>query len=182
MFSQELVKLGINLVSIDLSPDLLEQAKKRVSNERAQFLLQDAENLTLPNESFDAVVGISILHHLRIEAALPQVLRVLKPGGRFVFTEPNMLNPQVFLERHVPSIRESSGTSPDETAFYRWQLKRFLLAEGFQDVSVQPFDFLHPRTPEFAIPFVRALGRIVEHVPLAREISGSLLIHGMKNT
>ncbi len=46
----------------------------------------DAERLPYDDETFDLVVGHAVLHHIPdVEAALGEVLRVLKPGGRFVF-------------------------------------------------------------------------------------------------
>jgi ubiquinone/menaquinone biosynthesis C-methylase UbiE len=46
----------------------------------------DAEILPYDDDSFDLVVGHAVLHHIPdVEQSLREVLRVLKPGGRFVF-------------------------------------------------------------------------------------------------
>jgi ubiquinone/menaquinone biosynthesis C-methylase UbiE len=46
----------------------------------------DAESLPYDDNEFDLVVGHAVLHHIPdVELALREVLRVLKPGGRFVF-------------------------------------------------------------------------------------------------
>lgn len=46
----------------------------------------DAERIPYDDETFDLVVGHAVLHHIPdVELALREVLRVLKPGGRFVF-------------------------------------------------------------------------------------------------
>jgi SAM-dependent methyltransferase len=46
----------------------------------------DAETIPYPDASFDVVVGHAVLHHIPdVERALREVLRVLRPGGRFVF-------------------------------------------------------------------------------------------------
>lgn len=46
----------------------------------------DAETLPFDDNSFDLVVGHAVLHHIPdLEQSLREVIRVLKPGGRFVF-------------------------------------------------------------------------------------------------
>ena len=46
----------------------------------------DAESIPYDDATFDLVVGHAVLHHIPdVELALREVLRVLKPGGRFVF-------------------------------------------------------------------------------------------------
>jgi SAM-dependent methyltransferase len=119
-----------------------------------------------------------VLHHLDIAQALAAIHRLLKPGGFASFAEPNMLNPQVFLERHHPAFlhRRFEYVSPDETAFVRWRFAETLARAGFTDVRITPFDWLHPATPQPFIPVVQAGGRILERMPLLREHAGSLLI------
>jgi SAM-dependent methyltransferase len=72
----------------DLSPGMVEVA---VRNARGLGLdvdgrVADAESLPYDDASFDLVVGHAVLHHVPdLDAALREVLRVLRPGGRFVF-------------------------------------------------------------------------------------------------
>ena len=72
----------------DLSPGMVEAA---VRNGTALGLdvdgrVADAESIPYDDASFDLVVGHAVLHHIPdVEVALREVLRVLKPGGRFVF-------------------------------------------------------------------------------------------------
>ena len=50
--------------------------------------MQAAEHLTYPNDCFDVVVGLDILHHVEIGTTIRECLRALKPGGNAVFHEP----------------------------------------------------------------------------------------------
>jgi len=123
---------------------------------------------------FDAVIGSSVLHHLEIRVALTRIHALLAPEGRLCLAEPNMLNPQVYLERRFR--RWFPYVSPDETAFVRWRLHSQLAVIGFAQISITPFDWLHPATPCTLIPFVQRVGRWLEQLPGVREVAGSLLI------
>jgi len=180
IFSQKIAKTGVGLTAIDISPDLLNKAKENMAGASVNFRLDNAEKLSFGDGSFDTVFGSSILHHLDLAAALGEIKRVLKKGGSLVFTEPNMLNPQIFMERHVKPIGKALGNSPSETAFTRWEVTRALKTLGFTAISVVPFDFLHPWTPDRLIPAVAAAGKVLEHTPLLKEIAGSLVISARK--
>lgn len=181
LFTHEFVKTDAHITAIDISPDLLELAKERTpENPKLQFRLENAYQMTFANETFDTIIGSSILHHLDINKALMEFQRVLKPKGRIVFTEPNMMNPQIALERHVPFLRKLLYVSPDETAFFRWQLKKQLLSWNFTEIQIVPFDFLHPMTSKHLIPFIKKMGKVLEMLPLTKEIAGSLFICARK--
>jgi hypothetical protein len=102
--------------------------------------------------------------------------RVLKSGGPFFFTEPNMLNPQIAIEKNVKFIGRRLQNSPDETAFFRWRISAILTKHGFRRVWTKPFDFLHPGTPDHWIPFIKKLSHFLSSLPIIKEIAGSLQI------
>ena len=167
-----------NIVAIDISQDLLDKAKNNLP--QVSFQLDDAMNLSFENDFFDGVFGSSILHHLDIKKSLEEAYRVLKPEGRIVFAEPNMLNPQIFIQKNVPFIKRWLGDSPDETAIIRWSMIRMLKEIGFKNARVFSYDFLHPHTPVFMIGLVKAIGNVIERIPLFKEIAGSVIIYGEK--
>jgi ubiquinone/menaquinone biosynthesis C-methylase UbiE len=178
--TEAIAKTGAKIVSIDLSPELLEFARKRVPQDNVDFMVENAYDLHFENESFDAVIGNSILHHLEIKVALKEIYRVLKPGGVIFFMEPNMLNPQMYIQLHVPYLRKLTEHSDDETAFYPFEMKKLLKDAGFKDIYVKPFDFLHTMLPAPLIPFVSTVGNIVERIPLISEIGGSMIVKAKK--
>jgi 2-polyprenyl-3-methyl-5-hydroxy-6-metoxy-1,4-benzoquinol methylase len=179
-FTRELACSGANIVAVDVSPDLLEIAKANSSAPNVRYEIQNAYELSYPDAVFDSVVGSSVLHHLEIEEAIREIYRVLKPGGTIYFTEPNMLNPQIAIQKNVPWVKRKLGDSPDETAFFRWPLRRLLEQSGYRDVRIVPFDFLHPKTPVPIVDRLDAVGRFLESVPVISEFAGSLYIRAIK--
>jgi 2-polyprenyl-3-methyl-5-hydroxy-6-metoxy-1,4-benzoquinol methylase len=178
--TRELARSGADVVAIDVSPDLLEIAKTNCSAPNVRYQIQNAYSLSYSEAVFDSVVGSSILHHVEIKEALRDVYRVLKPAGSIYFTEPNMLNPQIAIQKNVPWIKRKLGDSPDETAFFRWPIRWLLKQTGYRDIRINPFDFLHPKTPVALIDTVNALGRFLERVPVISEFAGSLYIRAIK--
>lgn len=181
VFLERVAASGARLRGLDLSQELLARARARLAG-RANVRLDcgNAEQMPYADASFDVVYGSSVLHHLHLEAALAEALRVLRPGGRVVFAEPNILNPQVALMFKLGLTKRYFGVSPDEMAFSRFRARRALVAVGYVEPEVRPFDFLHPATPAALIGLVSGVGRALEAVPLAREITGSFLVLGRK--
>lgn len=179
-FTKELVKTKANIIAIDISPELLESAKKNVGEGNIQYVLGNACSMPFEDSVFDVILGSSVLHHLDIDSALKEVFRVLKKNGIILFTEPNMLNPQIALQKNIPFIKKIMGDSPDETAFFRWRIRKKLEETGFTLVKAKPFDFLHPQTPRIFINIMNKLGRGFEIIPILKEFSGSLFITAKK--
>lgn len=178
VFTEMFLHTGIQLTAIDLSPDILAKAKARgLPKNKVTFVETCFEEYQVES-LFDAVIGSSVLHHLVVNESLDKVIKILKPGGVFSFAEPNLLNPQIFIERTFPRLFPS--ISHDESAFIRWQLSSLLQKKGFIEPQIIPFDWLHPNTPVSLIGAVEAFGRILEYLPVIREFSGSLLIRGKK--
>ena len=72
----------------DLSPGMVQVALRNAGELGLDVdgRVADAERIPYPDGSFDLVVGHAVLHHIPdVSGALREVLRVLKPGGRFVF-------------------------------------------------------------------------------------------------
>ena len=177
VFLERVAGSAARIHGVDLSDDLLAQSRHKVARLPNVLLTRgNAEALPFASGSFDLVYGSSVLHHLHVDAALAEAHRVLRPGGRAVFAEPNALNPQLVLLFRVAPLRRRFGVSPDEMAFSRFRARSALVRAGFGEVSVEPYDFLHPSTPTPLIPAVGRLSRWLERLPGLREIAGSLLL------
>jgi ubiquinone/menaquinone biosynthesis C-methylase UbiE len=72
----------------DLSPGMVKVATRNGDNLGLEIdgRVADAEGIPYDDDTFDLVVGHAVLHHIPdVELSLREVVRVLKPGGRFVF-------------------------------------------------------------------------------------------------
>ena len=97
-FTTRLVESGCALVGVELSEATAAIARERVDG-RAEIVVGNVETGEGIEGSFDAIVGVSVLHHVDLEATLEHTFAHLRPGGRFAFSEPNIANPQVWAER-----------------------------------------------------------------------------------
>ncbi len=76
---------------IDLSDQAIRAARRSAEMRRLEnctFHEMDAEAMTFPDAQFDVVFGSGILHHLDLQRSFSEIARVLKPGGRAIFSEP----------------------------------------------------------------------------------------------
>jgi len=81
----------VRLVLSEPDPHMRRELSKKVRArhaERVEVLDASLEDLQVPGEAFDAVVGTLVLCSVpRLDHALAEIHRVLKPRGRFVFLE-----------------------------------------------------------------------------------------------
>lgn len=102
-----LSSLSKEVIGIDLSEKSLEVAKKIVLDKKldnVELLLMDCEKLKFPNATFDVIFDGGTLSSLDIEKALPELKRVLKPGGFILGIETFGYNPFTNLNRKINRI------------------------------------------------------------------------------
>jgi demethylmenaquinone methyltransferase/2-methoxy-6-polyprenyl-1,4-benzoquinol methylase len=83
-----LVSLASRLIVGDLSRPMLQQAVRKRKLTAVQCL---TGQLPFPSDTFDRILVVDALHHFENQnAALVDLVRVLKPGGRLVIEEPDI--------------------------------------------------------------------------------------------
>lgn len=83
-FSVLLAKEGYQVTGVDLTPDMIENARILAAEEKTvcDFLVMDAENLSFADESFDVVISRNLTWTLPdVKSAYREWVRVLKKGG-----------------------------------------------------------------------------------------------------
>jgi len=169
------------VVGIDISREIVANANRHLRHPAATIVeVGDAHQMKYADATFDVCFANSTLHHLDLRVALPEISRVLRPGGRLIAAEPNRTNPLIWWMFRSPKNRARYGLTPDEEAFTRSTITN-CLRNDFSSVKVTYFDFWHPSFGEtteksFAFRFVLA----IERISIIRKLSGSLWIEAHK--
>jgi SAM-dependent methyltransferase len=99
---------GIDISDVAIHSATAAAARAGLTN--THFQVMDAHHTLYPDNYFDLVFGIGIIHHLDTGRSLQEVARILKPGGVAIFREPLGCNPVINLYRTAtPQAR-----TPDE--------------------------------------------------------------------
>ncbi|MEM4247002.1 MAG: class I SAM-dependent methyltransferase, partial [Candidatus Woesearchaeota archaeon] len=113
---------------IDSSKELIKIAKQRMPD--AKLIPASAVNLPFPDESFDYVICLAVLHHLKPEQhekALSEIKRVLKPSGKAGIAVWNKLQPRFIFgkkEQMVPWKLPKQKIQRYYYFFTYWELKK----------------------------------------------------------
>lgn len=152
-FSLNLKQAGLveDVHVCDLSPGMVAAAKANA--QRLGFTIEgqvaDAEALPFRDDSFDLVVGHAVLHHIPdVEAALREVLRVLRPGGRFVIAgEPTTIGH--WYARHLGRLTWETATRVTRLPFLRdkWAREQAELDESSRAAALEAVVDLHTFDP-----------------------------------
>lgn len=164
-------------VGVDPSPALLaiarDLAQEAGLGARIEFREGGALRLPFPDLSFDAVVCVTVLSHVpRGEAAIPELVRVLRPGGRLgVFDLDTDMTTFTHPDRAL--TRRIVAAASDLTAVNGWlarQLPLLFQRAGIVDVRVRGFFPLETDLRSF---YARMADRCVEVAVKAAAITES---------
>jgi len=137
--SEWLQRLNLRPVSVDISLDMLRMGRSRLlQSGPARAVVGDLERLPFRTASFDKAVCLNALHHIpRMNAALQEVSRILRPTGMAVFSEPGKGHSHKPLS--VAAMRDYGVLEQDVL------IPEFMAAcheAGFAEVRIKPLSYM----------------------------------------
>lgn len=111
-----------SVIGIDLQQFMIDHAKTKFSNENVTYLCEDFMTSELIEDSFDIIICQNVMFHIKDkESFLKKVLKLLKRGGCFYFTD---------LTSHEEVINEENLAYPVSPNYYSTTLNKL----GFSNV------------------------------------------------
>jgi demethylmenaquinone methyltransferase/2-methoxy-6-polyprenyl-1,4-benzoquinol methylase len=147
---------GVRLVAGDFSEGMLAQGRKR--HPEIEFVFADATKLPFKAKEFDATtISFGLRNVVDVEAALSEMFRVTKPGGRIVICEfSKVTNPLLrpfynfYLRKVLPAFSSLASKTPEAYAYLSesidaWPDQRTLAAKitkaGYEKVTFRNLSF-----------------------------------------
>ena len=139
--SDWLERLNLNVVSLDLSIDMLRVGQQRMRRGRGAPLVNgDMEHLPFADGSFTKAMCLNAFHHLPDrDAALAEIRRVLTPYGRLIFCEPGVAHSQ--MPESVAAMRDFGVLERDVAIA---EVMEGCRRAGFADVRLHPISYVIP--------------------------------------
>lgn len=167
LFSEE-------LVALDLSKEMLELAKTRIKNPKVSYVVGDGTKPDFTEGSFDAVIGVDIIHHLEDpRAAMREWKRLVRPGGKMVFLETNVYNPinlrNIGVEHEVRSFLNTDKN-----------LALWPKDAGWETVNVTPAPSYTPAGPKLLVPLFNIIDVLSPKIPVWKKLTALWLVSAQK--
>jgi SAM-dependent methyltransferase len=137
-----------HVIAVDVSPAMLEEARKAVPDENVDFRLVSGDRLdSVESAVADVVVCYLVLQHLPRRAIvlsyLTEIARILAPDGR-AFAQLPVIGPgltprvwRILRGAAVPVTARLSGDVARQSAYRGYRLTEAELARGLADAGLQ---------------------------------------------
>ncbi len=126
--TEGLLRRGFRVIAVDRSEAMLEEMRRKFGEGAAvEYRIGEAESLPLEDGSVDYVFANMYLHHVESpSAAIREMARIVKPGGRLVITD---------LDRHDFDFLRTEHCDR-WMGFDRPDVARWFAEAGLVDVNI----------------------------------------------
>ncbi len=169
-----IAKTGVKkVIGIDLSEKSLEIARRAVPS--AEFLKMDCEKMEFPDNYFDVIFDCGTFSSLDLKLALPELARILKPGGVLIGIETFGHNPLTNLKRKFNKLTGKRTGWATEHIFQEKDLKdaeRYfnrIKVNYFHLISWVAFPFLEYPGGKILLRFLESIDRFFLAFPILRK-------------
>jgi len=157
--------LGLDISDISIA-NCKELANEKGLDSKTSFFQADCENTLLPENSIDTIICSGMLHHLDLTKAFPELLRILKPGGKILAIEALDYNPAIKLYRMLtPDMRTEWEKA------HILSLKDVKFAKNFFNIGEMKFwhvtSYIGGKYPSM-LGILNSLDKILTKIPLVR--------------
>jgi len=126
-------------IATDLDEQLVEIARKKNIGAKTKFEVGDATDLGFQNNEFDAVVGLSVIHHIpNWKDCIDELQRIIKPNGLLILKE---LSIETF-ETPFGKLSRKVVSHPYESMFREKELIEYIKDNGFEICEYRPHSLL----------------------------------------
>jgi ubiquinone/menaquinone biosynthesis C-methylase UbiE len=105
MMAELCMRLGIHYTGLDISEKMIEECRRRHHNTTsATFCVGRIQNLPFEDNFFDVLLCMGAFEYVPAEeedAAMAEMIRVIKPGGLLIISYLNRLSPYWLWDKHV---------------------------------------------------------------------------------
>ena len=184
VFTNVLQQRGYRCTGVDLSPTLIKIAREKYPG--IDFLEGDIEKLPFPDGQFDGVLLSGVLHHLpELSRCATEVMRILRPGGKYFAFDPNRMNPFMYLYRDRSSPFYSSvGVTENERPVLAGQIATIFRAAGFRTgtefMSGLKYRYIASGKVRWLLPLYNVIDGLVFAPGFMRRFRAFVLSYGEK--
>ncbi|NYI01014.1 class I SAM-dependent methyltransferase [Cupriavidus plantarum] len=145
-FTRLLQPTGASIIAVEPVQQMRDQLASALPG--VQAVAGTAESMPLPDASVDAVVCAQAFHWFANTAAMREIRRVLRPGGRLGLVW-NVRDESVdWVARLTEIMKPFEGDAP---RFHRGDWRKVFPAEGFGPLTLTSLPYAHTGAPEQVI-------------------------------
>lgn len=180
-----IIDKALHVTGIDISQEMINIAKKKITANNALFRKMDGSKLDFPDNHFDIVISRGAFESGNLDCYVSQIHRVLKKRGMFIFTVCN----NTLLSRAYMNIcnllerKESDGYLKN---FYTIsQLKKKMAHFGFQITRYEgsffiPVNVAVALSSRLFCKFCTKVNSLMNN-PFSRQLAGVYIVLCVKN-